>query len=87
MHTRTYADEKVLALADRFVWVIVDPTASTVNEDIADEYAFRLEEELGEFLSYPTAVFFDAEGGLRKAGLGWVPPDEFVKMMKEILGE
>ena len=87
MHARTYADPTVLALADRFVWILVDPTVSTTNEDLADDYAMKLEEELSEFLSYPTAVFLDASGRIVKAGVGKVVPGEFVAIMKEMLGE
>ena len=87
MHARTYADPKVLALADRFVWILVEPTVSAANRDVADEYSFRLEDELGEFLSYPTAVFLDAQGTLVKAGIGKIPADDFVKIMRGVLGE
>ena len=87
MHTRTYADPKVLALADRFVWILIDPTLSTVNEDLADDYSFRLEDELAEYLSYPTAVFIDTQGTIVKAAVGKWEADDFVKLMKELLGE
>jgi len=87
MHTRTYADPKVLALADRFVWILVDPSMSTENEDLADEYSFQLEEQLAEILAYPTAVFLDVEGKIVKAAPGWWEADAFVKLMKEVLGD
>lgn len=87
MHARTYADAKVLAFAERFVWILVDTNVSVANADLADAFSTRLEEELSEYLSYPTAVFLDAEGKLVKSASGFWEPDAFVKLLNEVLGE
>jgi hypothetical protein len=87
MHARTYADETVAAFKDEFVWILVDPTASTVNEEIKDDYEFRLEDERGELLSLPTAIFLDRSGAIAKTATGKVKAEDFVAMMKEVTGK
>ena len=85
MHERTYAHKDVAAYQDKFIWILVDPTVSGANEEVADEYSFRLEDEREELLTYPTAVFLDDEGKILKTAPGKVEPDAFVKLMDEVL--
>jgi hypothetical protein len=76
----------VAAYQDEFVWILVDPTVGRANEEVADEYSFKLEDERGELLTYPTAVFMDAEGKILNTAAGKVEPEAFVKLMDEVLG-
>ncbi|MHC4777357.1 MAG: hypothetical protein ACYTFG_02140 [Planctomycetota bacterium] len=87
MHERTYADETVTAYQDKFVWILVDTNVSMANQDVADEYELKLEEELSEVLAYPTAIFIDTGGKMVRAKSGKIQPEEFVKMMKDTLGD
>ncbi|MHC5036101.1 MAG: hypothetical protein ACYTHM_02195 [Planctomycetota bacterium] len=75
------------ALADKFVWILVDPSRSEKNKEIMGDYEFRLEDEMGELLSLPTAVFLDVSGKIVKAAMGKVKAEDFVAIMKGVLGE
>jgi hypothetical protein len=87
MHTRTYADALVRGMASKFVWVLVDPSVSTANEDLKQVYAEKVATELGEILALPTALFLEKDGKLVRAAAGMVEAKDFVKIMKEVAGE
>jgi hypothetical protein len=74
-------------MASKFVWVLVDPSVSTTNEDLVKVYTEKVKEALGEDLSLPTAVFMENNGKLVKAAVGMVEAKDFAKLMKDVSGE
>ena len=85
MHTRTYADPKITKYQDKFVFVIVDPNTGQANRDLVELYTGKIQDELSEFLSFPTSVFISSDGKLLKAAVGKWTPDELEKLMLEVL--
>lgn len=85
MHTRTYADPAVTALAEKFVWIEVDPTKSLENEELMAAYADKLEADLDFGLELPTAVFMTHDEKLIQALSGFVEAADFAAAMKKVL--
>lgn len=70
---KTYRDGRVTALTDRMVSVKVDAEAA---RDIAAQYAVS---------AYPTIVFLNPDGSLRRRITGYQPPEAFVPILEDVL--
>jgi thioredoxin-like negative regulator of GroEL len=70
---KTYRDERVSALAERLVSVKVNAEVETA---VAAEYAVR---------GYPTILFLNPDGSLRRRVAGYLPPEAFAPIMEEVM--
>ena len=75
MERVTLQAPEVLALADRFHWVLIDIDR---NLTVAREY---------DVIGTPTIFFLDSEGEIRRRILGAVPPAEYSALLTKFLAE
>ena len=70
---KTYNDGRVTALTDRMVSVKIN---AEINKDLVATYAVR---------GYPTIVFLNPDGSLRRRIAGFQPPDVFSPILDDVL--
>jgi thioredoxin-related protein len=70
---KTYKDGRVKALTDRMVSAKVN---AEIDRDVAAKYAVR---------SYPTIVFLNPDGSLRRRVIGFQPPEAFLPILEDVL--
>ncbi len=70
---KTYQDGRVTALTDRMVSVKVN---AEIDKDVAAKYAVR---------AYPTIVFLNPDGSLRRRITGFQPPEAFSPILEDVL--
>lgn len=70
---KTYQDARVTALTDRMVSVRVN---AEIDKDVAARYAVR---------GYPTIVFLNPDGSLRRRLSGFQPPEAFSPVLEDVL--
>lgn len=70
---KTYNDKRVTALTDRLVSVKVN---AEVEKEVAANYVVR---------GYPTIVFLNPDGSLRRRIAGFQPPEAFAPVLEDVL--
>ncbi len=70
---KTYRDERVTSLAERLVSVKVN---AEIETEIAARYAVR---------GYPTILFLNPDGSLRRRVAGYLPPEAFAPVVEEVM--
>ncbi|MFH1460233.1 MAG: DUF255 domain-containing protein [Candidatus Omnitrophota bacterium] len=68
----TYSDEKVAEFTQKFICIKID---ADQYPDLAKEYQVR---------GFPTTTFLKSDRSLIKSVPGYMPPDKFLKLLKEI---
>jgi len=69
----TYGNKEVADFARQFVCVKID---AEKNEALAQQYDVR---------GFPTTVFLKSDGTLIEAVPGYLPPDQFLELLKRIM--
>jgi thioredoxin-like negative regulator of GroEL len=70
---KTYKDGRVMALTDRMVNVKVN---AEIDRSVAEKYAVR---------GYPTILFLNPDGSLRRRITGYQPPEAFSPILEGVL--
>lgn len=84
MHTRTYADKRVIRLTRHFACITVDPGKGSRAQRVCAKWRVGVERR-GEFFDYPIAVLLDRQGRIGATYQGFVEPGAFAGHLRGFL--